>query len=145
MATETIADIEVADKKVLMRVDFNVPLEDGRVADDKRIVAALPSIRQVIQAGGKLILMSHLGRPKGEVKAEFSLKPAADRLGELLGIAVKLGPADIAGDEAARMADALGAGEVLVLENVRFDKRENSKDEAEVAKFGKQLASLGEV
>ena len=80
MATKTISDIDVAGKKVLMRVDFNVPLADGKVTNDKRIVAALPSINKVLDADGKLILMSHLGRPKGQVSSEFSLKPAAERL-----------------------------------------------------------------
>ena len=111
MATKTIADIDVAGKKVLMRVDFNVPLDGQKVADDKRIVAALPSIKQVIEAGGSLILMSHLGRPKGEVKSEFSLKPAADRLGEILAKEVKLGPADIAGAEAQKMACWFAVGD----------------------------------
>jgi len=145
MATKTISDIDVAGKKVLMRVDFNVPLADGKVTNDKRIVAALPSINKVIQAGGKLILMSHLGRPKGQVSPEFSLKPAADRLAELLGREVKLGPSDVAGAEAGAMAEALEAGEVLLLENVRFDARENSKDTDQVEAFGRELAALGEV
>ena len=83
MATKTIADMNVADKTVLMRVDFNVPLKDGVVTNDKRIVAALPSIRKVIAEGGKLVVMSHLGRPKGEAKMEFSLQPAVARLAEL--------------------------------------------------------------
>jgi len=145
MATKTISDIDVAGKKVLMRVDFNVPLEDGKVTNDKRIVAALPSINKVLEAGGKLILMSHLGRPKGQAKPELSLKPVADRLAELLGREVKLGPADVAGKEAGALADALQGGQVLVLENVRFDAREDSKDLDEVEAFGKELAALGEV
>jgi len=145
MATKTISDIDVAGKKVLMRVDFNVPLADGKVTNDKRIVAALPSINKVLEAGGKLILMSHLGRPKGQVSSEFSLKPAADRLAELLGREVKLGPVDIAGAEAAEMAQALQGGQVLLLENVRFDARENSEDIDQVEEFGRELAALGEV
>jgi phosphoglycerate kinase len=146
MAKKTIDDIDVAGKSVLMRVDFNVPLnDDGTVGNDKRIVAALPSIKKVIEAGGKLVLMSHLGRPKGEVKPEFSLKPAADRLGELLGKTVKLGPQDVAGDEAQSLATRLGPGEVLVVENVRFDPREESKDEAVANEFGEQLGKMGEV
>nr|MBC8372812.1 phosphoglycerate kinase [Planctomycetota bacterium] len=145
MATKTISDIDVAGRKVLMRVDFNVPLADGKVTNDKRIVAALPSINKVLQAGGKLILMSHLGRPEGQVSPEFSMKPVADRLGELLGLEVKLGPSDIAGAEAEAMARSLESGEVLLLENVRFDAREDSKDLDEVEAFGRELAALGEV
>ena len=145
MATKTISDIDVAGKKVLMRVDFNVPLIDGVITDDNRIVAALPSINKVLQAGGKLILMSHLGRPKGQASPEFSLKPAADRLAEFLDREVKLGPSDVAGAEAGAMARALEAGEVLLLENVRFDAREDSKDLDEVEAFGRELAALGEV
>jgi phosphoglycerate kinase len=145
MATKTISDIDVAGRKVLMRVDFNVPLADGKVTNDKRIVAALPSINKVLQDGGALILMSHLGRPKGQVDPELSLKPVADRLGELLDREVKLGPSDIAGAEAAAMAQSLEIGEVLLLENVRFDPREKSKDLDEVEAFGRELAALGEV
>ncbi len=146
MATKTIADIDVAGKTVLMRVDFNVPLKDGKVSNDKRIVAALPSIKKVIADGGKLILMSHLGRPDGEVKPEFSLKPAVDRLAELLGKEVKLGPADVAGAEAKKLAADLKPGEVLVLENVRFDKREDTKEDIELVKqFGAELAELGDL
>ena len=145
MATKTISDIDVAGKKVLMRVDFNVPLIDGVITDDNRIVAALPSINKVLQAGGKLILMSHLGRPDGQVSGEFSMKPVADRLGELMGREVKLGPSDIAGAEAGAMARSLESGDVLLLENVRFDAREDSKDLSEVEAFGRELAVLGEV
>lgn len=145
MATKTIADIDVAGKKVFMRVDFNVPLKDGVVTNDRRIVLALPSIKKVLEAGGKLVLASHLGRPTGEPNPEFSLKPAADRLAELLGKEVKLGPADVAGVEAKQMAEALQPGEVLLLENVRFDAREDSKDEALVMEFAKELAEMGEL
>ena len=145
MAIKTISDIDVVGKKVLMRVDFNVPLADGKITDDKRIAAALPSINRVIESGGKLILMSHLDRPKGEVKPEFSLKPVADRLGELIGQEVQMGPTDIAGPEAVEMARTLEAGEVLLLENVRFDPREKSKDVEQVKEFGRELAALGEV
>ncbi len=145
MTTKTIADIDVAGKKVLVRVDFNVPLAGGKVTNDKRIVAALPTIQKVIDAGAKLILMSHLGRPKGKVAPEYSLKPAVDRLAELLGKPVKLGPADIAGDQAKKLADELSVGDVLVLENVRFDSREDSKDLDDVLAFGAELAELGDV
>src|ERR1700675_1498774 len=85
MAKKSVADVDVRGKKVLMRVDFNVPLEGGRITDDRRIAQALPTIRNVIDRGGRLILVSHLGRPKGGPEAKFSLKPAAERLGELLG------------------------------------------------------------
>ena len=145
MATKTISDIDVAGRKVLMRVDFNVPLADGKVTNDKRIVAALPSINKVLQDGGALILMSHLGRPEGQVDPELSMKPVADRLAELLDREVKLGPSDIAGAAAAAMAQSLEIGEVLLLENVRFDPREKSKDLDEVEAFGRELAALGEV
>ncbi len=148
MSAKTIADLspqDIAGKTVLMRVDFNVPLRDGKVTDDRRIVAALPSIRTVLDEKGKLVLMSHLGRPKGQADPKFSLRPAAEKLAEHLGRDVKLGPADVAGDEAKAMVRALRAGEVLVLENVRYDSREDSKDEAEVMAFGKELGDLGDV
>jgi len=131
MATKTIADVDVAGKRVLMRVDFNVPLEGGKVANDKRIVAALPSIRKVIEDGGRLVLMSHLGRPKGEgFQAEFSLAPAAERLAELLGGGVQLGPPEVVGEAAEAMVAALADGEVLLLENVRFNAGETMPDKA---------------
>ena len=131
MATKTIADIDVSGKKVLMRVDFNVPLSDGKVADDKRIVAALPTIRKVLDGGGKLALMSHLGRPKGKgFEQEFSLRPAADRLAELLGKPVRLGPPEVVGAVAAGQVDNLAPGEVMLLENVRFHAGETMPDKA---------------
>jgi phosphoglycerate kinase len=148
MAAKSIADFsesDIAGKTVLMRVDFNVPLDGGVVTDDTRITAALPSIRKIIELGGKLVLMSHLGRPKGRVKPEFSLKPAVDKLAEHLGRRVKLGPTNVAGPEAKKLAAELQNGEVLVLENVRYDKREDSKDEADVLAFGAELAELGDV
>ena len=123
MAKKTIRDIKVDNKRVLMRVDFNVPIQGGKVSDDTRIVAALPSIRHVLDAGGKLVLMSHLGRPKGEVKPEFSLKPAALKLADLLGLPVPLGP-DCVGSEVSKMVSGMKAGEVILLENVRFHAEE---------------------
>jgi 3-phosphoglycerate kinase len=160
MAKKTVSDIDVAGKKVLMRVDFNVPLSDGKVTNDRRIVMALPTIKHVLDGGGRLILMSHLGRPKGKgFEAEFSLKPAADKLSEHLGKPVKLGPSSVVGDEAKTMADGLADGEVLLLENVRFDAGETMPDKAKKNPDGKltaeqeqthqqfvdQLAELGEV
>ena len=130
MATKTIADINVAGKAVLMRVDFNVPVADGKITNDKRIKAALPAIEKVIDGGGKLILMSHLGRPDGKYDPEGSLKCCAERLAKLLGRPVKLGPSDVAGQEAQKMASKLKAGEVLMLENVRFNPGETMPDKA---------------
>ena len=136
-----IDDLELKGKKVLMRVDFNVPLDKNQViTDDVRITAALPSIKKVIDDGGKLILMSHLGRPKGEVKPEFSLKPVSVRLAELIGKDVKFAK-DCIGDEVEKLVDSLKDGEVLLLENVRFHKDETINDEV----FSKKLAALGEV
>lgn len=145
MATKTIADIELAGKKVLMRVDFNVPLENGAITDDKRIVAALPSIKKVLESGGMLVAMSHLGRPKGEVVDDLSLAPVAAKLGEYLKREVALGSPEITGPETAQRAAALGAGDVLLLENLRFDAREDSKDESQVMELGSELAELGDV
>ncbi len=137
---KTVSDIDPAGKKVLMRVDFNVPIQDGEVADDTRIVKALPTIRSIIERKGKLILMSHLGRPKGQIKPELSLKPAADRLGALLGMTVQFAE-DCIGEAAASKADALGDGEILVLENLRFHNEEVEDDEA----FSRELASLADI
>jgi phosphoglycerate kinase len=115
MQKRNIADVDVAGKTVLMRVDFNVPQEsDGRITDDRRIREALPSIRSVIDRGGKLILMSHLGRPDGKVSPEFSLRPCADKLSELLGKPVQFAT-DTIGPDAQAKAKALQAGGVLLL------------------------------
>jgi phosphoglycerate kinase len=140
MAKKTVADINPKGKRVLMRVDFNVPIADGKVGDDKRIVAAMPTIKNIIERGGRLILMSHLGRPKGGPSAEFSLKPAADRLGELLGKPVKFVD-DSIGDKVKAAVDSLKDGDVLVLENMRFYKQEEANDET----FCKQLAAFGDM
>jgi len=146
MATKTIADVNVAGKTVLMRVDFNVPLSAGKVNDDRRIRMAIPSIRKVIDDGGKLILVSHLGRPKGEgFEVEFSLRPVADRLSELLGKEVKLGPPAVVGPETKKMVAQMSAADVILLENVRFAKGETSKDQGELDAFSEQLGSLAEV
>ena len=141
MAARTIADVDVSGKTVLMRVDFNVPLEGGKVANDKRIIAALPSIKKVIEGGGKLVLMSHLGRPKGKgFDAAFSLKPVAERLGELLGKPVRLGPAEVVGSETETMAADLAPGDVLLLENLRFHPGETMPDKAKKNPDGKLTA-----
>ena len=140
METKTIEQVELKGKRVLMRVDFNVPLQDGTVRDDTRIRAALPSIKKVIDAGGKLILMSHLGRPKGQRKPEFSLKPAAAHLGEILKMPVALAP-DCIGSETEEMVAAMKPGDVIVLENVRFHHEETENDKG----FSKQLAAFGDV
>lgn len=141
MQKKTLRDVEVKGKRVLMRVDFNVPLDaDKNVTDDNRIQAALPSIQYVIEHGGKLILVSHLGRPKGEVKDEFRLNPAAKRLEELLGKPV-LKLDDCIGDQVKEQVMALNNGDVVVLENVRFHAEETKNDES----FAKELASLAEL
>ena len=144
MATKTVADIDVAGKKVFMRVDFNVPLEDGKVTNDRRIVMAVATIKHVIDGGGKLILASHLGRPAGKgFEAELSLKPAADRLAELLGKEVKLGPAEVAGPETEELVAAMAAGDVVLLENVRFDAGETMPDKAKKNPDGRPLGPPG--
>ncbi len=141
MGKLTVDKMDLKGKRVLMRVDFNVPLDDqGGVADDKRIVAALPTIRAAVEAGGKVVLMSHLGRPKGERKPEMSLAPAAKRLGELLGKPVAMAP-DCIGEEVETMVAGMSDGDVLMLENLRFHPGERKND----AEFARQLASLADV
>ena len=141
MATKkTVKDVDVKGKRVLMRVDFNVPVEDGRITDDRRIAQALPTIKEVVSRGGRLILMSHLGRPKKGPEAKFSLQPTATRLGELLGTTVKFAP-DSIGPEVEKLAADLKDGEVLMLENVRFHPEEEKND----PNFAKSLAKLGDV
>jgi phosphoglycerate kinase len=141
MNKKTVKDINLRGKRVLMRVDFNVPMDKGMVTDDKRIRAALPTIQYVLDQGAPLIVMSHLGRPKGAgFEAEFSLKPAAELLSKLLGKPVKMAP-DCIGPEVEAMAKALKPGQVLMLENVRFHKQEEKND----PEFAQKLAALGEV
>ena len=142
MAKKTIEDVNVKGKRVLVRVDYNVPLTpEGTVADDKRIVASLPTVKYLLEQGAKVILCSHLGRPKGEVKPEFSLKPVAKRLGELLpGVKIDFA-SDCIGPEAKEKAMALEEGQILLLENLRFHKEEEKNDPA----FAKELASLAEI
>jgi phosphoglycerate kinase len=142
MAKKTIDQVDVAGKTVLIRVDFNVPLDDsGNITDDRRIRMALPSIQSVLSRGGKLILMSHLGRPKGDAgDAKFSLAPTAKRLGELLGQEVAFAT-DTVGEQAQAKAAALSTGDVLVLENLRFNPGEKAGD----AEFAGKLAALADV
>ncbi len=140
MNKKTVRDIDLKGKRVLMRVDFNVPMKDGAVSDDKRIRASLPTIQYVLDQGASLILMSHLGRPKGGPAPEFSLKAAADTLSKLLGRPVEMAP-DSIGPQVDAMAKALQPGQVLMLENVRFHKEEEKND----PEFAKKLASLGDV
>ena len=137
----TVSDLNVKGKRVIARVDFNVPLDkDGNITDDKRIRAALPTIRYIIENGGKLILVSHLGRPKNGPEAKFSMKPAAERLSKLLGEKVVLAK-DVIGEDAKAKAANLKEGEILMLENVRFHKEEEKNDAA----FAKELASLADL
>ncbi|HLO33246.1 MAG TPA: phosphoglycerate kinase [Anaerolineales bacterium] len=140
MNKKTVKDIDLKGKRVLMRVDFNVPMQDGKVTDDKRIKASLPTIKYVLDQGASLILMSHLGRPKGGPTPEFSLRPAAEVLASHLGIPVKMAP-DTVGPEVEAMAKALKPGEVLMLENTRFHKGEEKND----LELAKQMAALGDV
>lgn len=154
MAKKTVADINVADKKVLIRCDFNVPLDEaGNITSDARITKALPTIKHVLDGGGAVILMSHLGRPKGERNEKLSLSPVAKRLGELLGKDV-IFAGDCIGEDVAAKAAGLKAGDVMLLENLRFHKPETIKDKAakddpqlRQAKdeFAKQIAALGDV
>lgn len=138
---KTIEDINVKDKKVFVRCDFNVPLDEKQnITDDTRIVKALPTIKYLIENGAKVILASHLGRPKGERKEEFSLKPVAKRLSELLGFDVKMAD-DVIGDSVNTLANSLQNGDVMLLENVRFYKEETEND----SKFAKSLADLAEI
>ena len=137
---KTIEDIEVKGKRVLVRCDFNVPQKDGKITSDKRIVEALPTIKYLMNAGARVILCSHMGKPKGEINPKYSLCAVAARLSELLGTNVAL-TADIIGEDAKAKAAALKDGEVILLENVRFDKREEKND----PEFSRELASLAEL
>nr|WP_303048108.1 phosphoglycerate kinase [Victivallis sp. Marseille-Q1083] len=146
---KTVKDIDLNGKRVVMRVDFNVPLKDGKVADDTRIRAALPTIEYILSHGASLVLLSHLGRPKGQANPEFTLKPTADYLAKLLGKPVKF-VNDCIGEEAVAASKALKAGDVMVCENTRFHKEEDLKaktdeDKAALRGFAKELAKLGDV
>ena len=140
MNKKTVRDLDLKGKRVLMRVDFNVPMDGDKVTDDKRIRASLPTIQYVLDQGASLVLMSHLGRPKGGPSPEFSLKPASLVLAGLLGKPVKMAP-DCIGPEVEKMAKALKPGEVLMLENTRFHPEEEKNDLG----LAKQMAALGEV
>ena len=139
---KSVDDINVAGKKVLVRCDFNVPLKDGQITDENRLVAALPTIKKLISDGGKVILCSHLGKPKGEPKPELSLAPVAVRLSELLGQEVKFAADDnVVGDNAKAAVAAMKDGEVVLLQNTRYRAEETKNGEA----FSKDLASLCDV
>ena len=140
MNKKTVKDIDLKGKRVLMRVDFNVPMAEGKVTDDKRIKASLPTIQYVLDQGASVILMSHLGRPKGGPDPEFSLKAAAEVLASHLKRSVKMAP-DCVGPEVEKMAKALQPGDVLMLENTRFHPTEEKND----LDLAKQMAALGEV
>lgn len=141
MNKKTIRDIDLKGKKVLVRCDFNVPLDENRtITDNRRIVGALPTIQYLLEQNCKVILCSHLGRPKGEVKKEFSLAPVAKELSKLLNKEVKLAE-DIVGESAKELTSNMNNGEIVLLENVRFDKREEKNEE----ELSKELASLAEV
>ncbi|MBO7150208.1 MAG: phosphoglycerate kinase, partial [Clostridia bacterium] len=137
---KNVEDIAVAGKKVLVRCDFNVPMKDGVITSDKRIVEALPTIKYLLSQGAKVILCSHMGKPKGQVNPKYSLAPVAAKLTELLGQEVKLA-ADTIGPDAKAKAAAVGEGEAILLENVRFDIREEKND----PEFSKELASMAEI
>ena len=140
MGKLSISDLDLRGKRVFMRVDFNVPIEGGRITDDTRIEASLPSIRYVLEKGGRLILASHLGRPKGKPEPKYSLKPVAARLSELLGKQVAFAP-DCVGPEVEKMVSSLRDGDALLLENLRFHFEEEKNDPA----FARQLAALCDV
>jgi 3-phosphoglycerate kinase len=142
---QTVDDLEVAGRTVLVRSDLNVPLKDGVITDDKRIQASLPTIRDLAGRGARVVVLAHLGRPKGEVKPELSLRPVAQRLQELLGQPVgfpETAEGGVAGPAARAAVSAAGAGGVVLLENVRFEKAETSKDDGERAAFATALVDL---
>ncbi len=140
---KSIADLgDLSGKKVLIRCDLNVPLDGETITDDGRIRASVPTLKALLDAGAGVIVMAHLGRPKGQVNPKFSLAPAAARLAELLGVEVKLAD-DVVGESAQQLASALQAGEVMMLQNVRYEPAEESKDEAERAELAKKYAGLG--
>ena len=137
---KTVKDIDIKNKRVLMRVDFNVPMADGKVTDDKRIKAALPTIKYVLEQGASLILMSHLGRPKSASDSAFSLRAASEALAALLGVPVQMAP-DCVGAEVEKLAKAMKPGDVMMLENTRYHAGEEKND----LDLAKQMAALGDV
>ena len=152
MPKQNITDVDVSGKLVLMRVDFNVPLDDQQnITDDRRIEMALPSIKSVVDRGGRLILMSHLGRPKGKTVAEMSLRPVSNRLGSMLSNSVAFA-SDTVGDDARAKRDGLANGGILVLENLRFNPQEETKDDKASSEeleakglFARKLAEMADV
>ncbi|MFZ2656359.1 MAG: phosphoglycerate kinase [Victivallales bacterium] len=146
---KTVRDVELKGKRIVMRVDFNVPVKEGKIKDDTRIKAAVPTIKYVLDKGASLVLLSHLGRPDGEVKPEFSLKPTVDVLSKLIGRPVQFID-DCIGEKTVAAAKALKPGELMICENTRFHKEEDMKaktdeDKAKTADFAKELAKLGEI
>ncbi|WP_033353468.1 phosphoglycerate kinase [Kitasatospora aureofaciens] len=141
---KTIEDLDVAGKRVFVRADLNVPLSDGRITDDGRIRAVAPTIAKLVERGAKVVVASHLGRPKGAPDPQFSLAPVAERLGEILGRPVAFAT-DTVGESARSAAAALADGEVVLLENLRFNAGETSKDDAERKAFAEQLAALADL
>ncbi|WP_441249807.1 phosphoglycerate kinase [Kitasatospora sp. McL0602] len=141
---KTIEDLDVAGRRVFVRADLNVPLSDGRITDDGRIRAVAPTIAKLVQAGAKVIVASHLGRPKGAPDPQYSLAPVAGRLGEILGTSVAFAT-DTVGESAKATVAALANGEVTLLENLRFNAGETAKDDAERGAFADQLAELADL
>jgi phosphoglycerate kinase len=139
-----LSTIDVAGKRVFLRCDLNVPLKEGVIKDDGRIKASLPTIQALLEKGGSLVIAAHLGRPKGEAKPELSLAPVAKRLSELLGREVKF-TGEVTGAAVTATAESLKAGEILLLENIRFSAAETSKEESERAAFAQELAQLADV
>ena len=142
MNKKTVRDIDVTGKRVLVRCDFNVPLdkETGKITDNRRIRAAIPTIKYLLEHNAKVILCSHLGRPKGEFNTKYSLKPVAEELSKLLGQEVKLSK-DVIGEDAEKLTQSIKEGEVVLLENVRFHKEEEENN----LEFAKRLASFAEI
>ncbi|MDD2428251.1 MAG: phosphoglycerate kinase [Eubacteriales bacterium] len=140
MNKKTIRDINVEGRRVLVRVDFNVPMDGTFITDENRIVGALPTIEYLLERGAKVVLCSHMGRPKGEVNMKYSLAPVAKRLGELINKEVRMAK-DVVGEDARRVVGSLKNGEVALLENLRFHKEEEKNDEG----FAKKLASFGDI